>query len=129
MASFVIDDHLVRDILTGECPSDLDRIAPQGLATTSLWLFRLCSSFARPTVSGRLSAPVAELPDDIQARLRFQLVQLPDEIEVLPMRDISWLMADLQRRYREAGRAILGRHGGGTRGGSLAGRWDRRVNS
>jgi len=106
VASVVIDDHLLRDILTGERASDLDGMAPEGLATTGLWLFRLCSSFANPTVSGKLSAPVAGLPDDIQARFRSQLIELPDEIQILPMRDLCWLMAGLQHRHREAGRAM-----------------------
>jgi hypothetical protein len=106
VTSVVIDDHLLRDILTGERGSDLEGIAPEGLATTGLWLFRLCSSFANPTVSGKLSAPVVGLPADMQARFRSQLIELPDEIEILPMQDLCWLMAVLQLRHREAGRPM-----------------------
>ena len=106
MTSFVIDDHLLRDILTAERPSDLDGVAPNGLATTGLWLFRLCSSLADPTVAGKLSAPVSALPADANARFRAQLTALPDEIEVLSMRQISWSMAMLQQRHRDAGRAM-----------------------
>jgi hypothetical protein len=102
----VVDDHLLRDLLTGERPPDLDGIAPEGVATTGLWLFRLCSSLADPIVSGKLSAPVAALPADLQARFRSQLTALPDDIEVLPMRELSWPMAELQHRHRDAGRAM-----------------------
>jgi hypothetical protein len=106
VASVVIDDHLLRDLLTGERPPDLDGIAPEGVATTGLWLFRLCSSLTNPIVSGKLSAPVAALPEDLQARFRSQLTTLPHDIEVLSMRELSWPMAELQHRHREAGRAM-----------------------
>jgi hypothetical protein len=92
--------------LTGGREADLDGLAPQGVATTGLWLFRLCSSLANPFVSGKLSSPVAALPTDVQTRFRAQLTALPDDIEVLSMRDISWPMAELQNRHREVGRAM-----------------------
>jgi hypothetical protein len=106
LASVVIDDHLLRDILAGERPFDLGGIARHGVATTGLWLFRLCASFADPTVVGKLSAPVATLPTEAQARFRTQLTALPDEIEVLPLREISWSMADLRHRHRAEGRTM-----------------------
>ena len=46
MTSVVIDDHLLRDVLAGTRPADLDGVAPDGIATTGLWLFRLCSALA-----------------------------------------------------------------------------------
>ncbi len=106
MASVVVDDHLLRDILTGERAPDLGGIAPVGVATTGLWLFRLCSSFADPGVAGKLSEPVAGLAADVQARFRAQITALPDDIEVLPMRELSWPMAELQQRHRGQGRGL-----------------------
>jgi hypothetical protein len=106
VASVVIDDHLLRDVLAGERTLDLDGVAPGGIATTGLWLFRLCSSFANPQIAGELSAPVLGLPADLQADFRSQLTALPAEIEVLPMRAVAWLMADLQSRHRAEGRAL-----------------------
>jgi hypothetical protein len=106
VASIVVDDHLLRDILTGERAPDLGGIAPQGVATTGLWLFRLCSSLAEPGAAGKLSAPVVGLPADVQARFRSQLTALPDEIEVLSMRELSWSMAELQHRHRSQGRGM-----------------------
>jgi len=82
----VVDDHLLRDILVGRRDETLDGLAPDGVATTGLWLFRLCSSFAAPTVVGTLPGPVASLPEDMQARFRAQLVALPPSIEVLSLR-------------------------------------------
>ncbi len=104
MPSVVVDDHLLRDILAGERPLDLGGIAPDGVATTGLWLFRLCSSLANPSVRGRLSAPVAGLSAAEQERFRAQLTMLPDDIVVLPMREVSWSMAELQHRHRAEGR-------------------------
>lgn len=85
---------------------DLDGLALEGLATTGMWLFRLCSSFADPGVAGKLSAPVANLPAGLQADFRAQLTALPAEIAVLPMRDLAWQMAELQVRHRSAGRGL-----------------------
>lgn len=106
MASVVVDDHLLRDILTGVRTSDLGGLAPEGVATTGLWLFRLCSSLADPEVAGKLCEPVAGLPADVQDRFRAQLTALPDEIEVLPMRELSWTMGELQHRHRSQGRGM-----------------------
>ncbi len=106
MTSVVIDDHLLRDILTGERTSDLGGLAPDGIATTGLWLFRLCSSLADPEAAGKLSAPVAGLPEEVQDRFRAEITALPDEIEVLPMRELSWSMALLQHRHRSQGRGL-----------------------
>lgn len=106
MPATVVDDHLLRDILVGHRNESLDGLAPDGVATTGLWLFRLCSSFADPTVVGRLSGPVASLPEDLQARFRAQLVALPPSIDVLSLRDMAWPMALLQTRHRASGRSL-----------------------
>ncbi len=105
MTAVVVDDHLVRDVLTGERPADLGGIAT-ALATTGLWLFRLSSSLAAPGVVGKLSAPVAALPDDRQQRFREQLVALPAAIQVLHLRHLAWPMAQLQHRHRGEGRQL-----------------------
>ena len=106
MPPTVIDDHLLRDILVGQRDETLDGLAPDGVATTGLWLFRLCSSFADPTVIGKLSGPFASLPQDMQARFRVQLVALPTSIEVLSLRDMAWPMALLRTRHRAGGRPL-----------------------
>ena len=53
---------------------------------------------------GKLSAPVAGLSAAEQERFRAQLTTLPEEIVVLPMREVSWSMAQLQHRHRAEGR-------------------------
>jgi hypothetical protein len=106
VAPVVIDDHLLRDVLVGHRPADLGGVATDGIATTGLWLYRLCSSLAEPTIAGKLSAPVAALPEELQAAFRAQLTALPPEIDVLPMRDLAWVMAELQSRHRAEGRTL-----------------------
>lgn len=105
MGTVVVDDHLLRDVLTGHRSDDLGGLAT-GLATTGLWLFRLSSSFAAPDVAGKLSAPVAALPAELQARFRAQLVALPEDITVIPLRELAWPMAELQQRHRAEGRQL-----------------------
>lgn len=102
----VIDDHLLRDLLAGRRGVDLDGLGSSGVATTGLWLFRLCSSFADPRVAGKLSAPVASLPEELRAAFRAQLVALPEDMRVLSLRELAWPMAELQVRHRLAGRGL-----------------------
>jgi len=105
VTTVVIDDHLLRDVLTAERPYDLGGLATI-LATTGLWLFRLSSSWAAPEIAGKLSAPVAALPLEQQDRFRSQLMALPDDIEVLHLRQLAWPMAQLQHRHRIQGRPL-----------------------
>lgn len=105
MTTVVVDDHLLRDVLTGERGADLGGLAT-ALATTGLWLFRLTSSWAAPGVVRKLSAPLAALPAEHQDRFRAQLMALPDEIEVLHLRELAWPMAQLQHRHRGEGRHL-----------------------
>lgn len=105
MATVVIDDHLLRDVLTGNRPTDLEGIAT-ALATTGLWLFRLSSAWAAPDVVGKLTKPVATLSAGQRELFRARLVALPDEIEILPLRQLAWPMALLQHRHRSEGRPL-----------------------
>jgi len=105
VARVVIDDHLLRDVLAGNRSPDLGGLATS-LATTGLWLFRLSSAWATPEVLGKLTAPVAALPADQQELFRARLVALPDEIELLPLRQLAWSMALLQHRHRIEGRPL-----------------------
>jgi hypothetical protein len=105
VSTVVIDDHLLRDVLTGDRPPDLDGLAT-GLATTGLWLFRLTSSFAAPGTVGKLSAPVKALPPSMQEQFCAQLISLPTDIEILHLRDLAWSMAGLQHRHRQLGHQL-----------------------
>lgn len=102
----VIDDHLVRDVLAGSRPRDLAGLAQDGIATTGLWLFRLCAALAQPASVRRLAAPVADLPADLQAVFRSELVALPSWIEMVSLRELAWPMAELHAHHRAAGRHL-----------------------
>jgi hypothetical protein len=105
LSTVVIDDHLLRDVLAGDRPPDLGGLVT-ALATTGLWLYRLSGAWATPEVLGKLTVPVAALPADQQEQFRARLVALPDEIEVLPLRQLAWPMALLQHRHRVGGRPL-----------------------
>lgn len=105
MTVVLVDDHLLRDVLTGEQPGHLGGLASE-VATTGLWLFRLSSAWAAPDRAGKLTAPVAALPADQQDRFLAHLTALPNDIEVLHLRQMAWPMAQLQRRHRAAGRQL-----------------------
>ena len=101
MAFLVVDDHLLRGVLTSRPARRVRAARTRGeLTTTELYYHRLCSSLARPEISGHLSAPVAVLDEAVQAQFRQQLVALPDDIATVPIRELSWRMAVLKDRFR-----------------------------
>ncbi len=105
MATVVIDDHLLRDVLTGDRSRDPGGIATS-LATTGLWLFRLSRAWAAPDVAEKLTAPVAALRPERRHIFLAQLLALPDGIEVLHLRQLAWPMALLQSRHRNEGHPL-----------------------
>ncbi len=102
MRTILVDDHLLRDVLAGQRPRHLGGIA-SGLATTGLWLFRLSSSFADQRVTGKLTAPLSDLPAATQEHFTAYLTALPEDIEVLHLRALAWPMATMQHRHRALG--------------------------
>ncbi len=58
------------------------------LATTNLWYARLCKSAARATGG----AILGDLPTAARQALIAALLKLPDEVAVVPMRDLAWRM-------------------------------------
>lgn len=89
--TILLDDHLLRDWMAGP-DRDLRRaIRREALATTNLWYTRLGKSAAR---SAR-GALIGELPPAERQALVAALVKLPDEISIVPMRDLAWRMGVL----------------------------------
>lgn len=87
----LLDDHLLRDWMVGP-DRDLRRaVRRQPLATTNLWYARLCKSAAR-AARGALTGDLS--PAERQA-LVAALVKLPDDVTVVPMRDLAWRMGVL----------------------------------
>ena len=95
--SVVIDDHLLRHVLAGERPANLglaaERIATTGMRLPAV-LLRACSGNCRLQ---------SNLSPDLRAAFRARLTALPEETEVIAMRQLAWPMAGLQRRHRARG--------------------------
>lgn len=87
----LLDDHLLRDWMVRP-DRDLRRaVRRDPLATTNLWYARLCKSAARATGGALLG----DLPGAERTALVAALVKLPDDVTVVPMRDLAWRMGVL----------------------------------
>jgi len=75
----------------------LGAVGGEGLATTNLGYARLCKSAAR---SAR-GALLGELLVEERLALVAGLVRLPDDILVVPMRDLAWRMGVLVSEYSD----------------------------
>jgi hypothetical protein len=87
----VLDDHLLREWMARRDHALIDGVASDTAATTNLWYARLCKSAARATGGALLQGwSVGE-----RRALTASLVALPDDVVVLPMRQLAWRMAEL----------------------------------
>lgn len=87
----LLDDHLLRDWMVGP-DRDLRRaVRREALATSNLWYARLCKSAAR-AAGGAL---IGDLLPPERSALVAALVRLPDDVTVVPMRDLAWRMGVL----------------------------------
>ncbi len=87
----VVDDHLLRDWMARRDEALSDAVADESVATTNLWYTRLCKSAARATGGALLEGwSIAD-----RRSLVAGLVALPDDIVVVPMRDLAWKMGEL----------------------------------
>jgi hypothetical protein len=92
----LLDDHLLRDWLAGPDAALRRAIRRDGLATTNLFYARLCKSAA----SQRGGALLGGWDPVERDALVGALVALPDELEVLPMRELAWRMGQLMEEHR-----------------------------
>jgi len=100
--TILLDDHLLRDWMVGPDRDLVHAVAGESLATTNLWYARLCKSAVR---SAR-GALLGDLTLGERRALVAGLVTLPDEITVVPMRELAWRMAVLVSE--EGGLSTLG---------------------
>ncbi|MET0894818.1 MAG: hypothetical protein ABWY80_03095 [Acidimicrobiia bacterium] len=95
--SVVFDDHLLRDVLSGDVSRDLARsLTGTGHATTNLYLYRL----SRSVVAAAGGALTGSWSHEERTALGRRLVNLPDEIAVVPMRELTLRMAEIASAYR-----------------------------
>ena len=91
----VLDDHLLRDWLARRDEALVDAVHAESVATTNLWYARLCKSAARASGGALLTGWHVE---DRRALIA-GLIALPDDIIVIPMRQLAWKMGELIADY------------------------------
>ena len=97
MTRAVLDDHLLRDLLSGEVGNGLAQVLTDyEPATTNLYLLRLCRSVVS-SAGGKLTG---SWPTKARQALGRQLVSLPDDIEVVPLRTLAFRIAELADAFR-----------------------------
>ena len=97
MTRVLLDDHLLRDLLTDDLSEALDRLLDDHEpATTNLYLLRLC----RSVVSARGGALTGSWPSERRRQLGRRLLTLPDKVEIVPMRTLAYRMAEIADAHR-----------------------------
>jgi hypothetical protein len=93
----ILDDHLLRDLLAGNVAAELAEIlTAHQPATTNHFLYRLCKS----VVSAPGGALTGTWSAEQRTALGSQLVALPADVEVVPMRTLAYRMAELAGAFR-----------------------------
>jgi hypothetical protein len=93
----VLDDHLLRDLLSDDISEELATIlAEHEPATTNLYYVRLCKS----VVSARGGRLTGSWPPERRRALGGALVVLSDAIEVVPMQSLAFRMAEVADAHR-----------------------------
>ncbi len=92
MSRVILDDHLLRDFLADEIGPDLaGTLGDASPVTTNMYLARLCRSVVKAS-SGALTGSLS--PAD-HLELGRRLLWLGDDVEVVPMRLLTYRMAVL----------------------------------
>lgn len=96
MTRAILDDHLLRDLLADDLPTELWAILEEHQpATTNSYLYRLCKS----VVSAAGGALTGTWDAARRRALGARLVDLPADVEILPMRALAYRMAELSGDY------------------------------
>ena len=93
----LLDDHLLRDLLAHNVSPDLSEVLDrQDAATTNLYLYRL----SRSVVSAPGGALTGSWPSQQRRELGRRLLELPESVQVVPMRTIAYRMAEIADTHR-----------------------------
>jgi hypothetical protein len=93
----LLDDHLLRDLLAENLSRDLAQILDREKpATTNLYLYRL----SRSVVSAKGGALTGSFSTAQRRQLGRRLTELPEAIQVVPMRALAYRMAEISDAYR-----------------------------
>lgn len=97
MSLVLLDDHLLRDVLADEVPAELaDLLEAARPATTNHYLYRLC----RSVVAAPGGALTGSWTPERRRALGSVLVALPPEVDVVPMRELAFRMAEIAPLHR-----------------------------
>jgi hypothetical protein len=92
----LIDDQLLGAVLRGRTPPH----RKADVYTTGYWYVRLCQAvLASNRQSGTLSAPFASLPDPTRDRAIQALLELPDQIGLVSLRELAPVIGKLRHRH------------------------------
>ncbi|MGH9040470.1 MAG: hypothetical protein ACRDZ3_09580, partial [Acidimicrobiia bacterium] len=82
-------------------PAGVERERRRGrLFTTGLWYHRLCRALAAPRVVGQLSSALADAPPAVAAGALASVVELPDVVGLISLRELAWPMGQVLHRHR-----------------------------
>lgn len=96
--NWLIDDQLLGEtIRTGKPPRGVRK--GDGLFTTGTWYVRLCQAVLGPVGRGVLSAPLHRLPEIQRAKALAAILELPDNIGLLSLRDLAPRIGQLRTSY------------------------------
>jgi len=97
VSTIVLDDHLLGDVIGDTIPPHLARLMKRReVATTNLYYVRLCKA----AVSARGGAITRHWDAIRREQAARSLLELPDAIQILPMRDLAFRIATLARDFR-----------------------------
>jgi hypothetical protein len=97
--TLLIDDQLLSLVLRGAAPAALVRTRDT-FFTTGYWYVRLCQAVVGVSNrQGTLSAPFAALPSDRREQALAAVLELPDEIGLLSLRELGPVIARLRARH------------------------------
>jgi hypothetical protein len=93
----VLDDHLLRDVLADDVAPALRKVlARHEPATTNHYLYRL----ARSVVAARGGALTGSWREEQRRALGARLIEVPPDIEVVPMQQLAFRMAEIAVQHR-----------------------------
>jgi hypothetical protein len=93
----LVDDYLISDVLRRGRPAPLGR---RDIFTTGYWYVRLCQAVLGERDSpGSLSGPFASLPEHLRTRAMAALMELPDSIGLVSLRELAPLIGSLRRDH------------------------------
>lgn len=98
MTIALIDDQILSQVLRNRTPRVL---APKTLYTTGYWYVRLCQAVLNAQDrTGVLSRPFAELPTPLRDRAIKTVLELPEEIGIVSLRELGPSIARLRQDHQ-----------------------------